>query len=122
MINDVPQGTNPDSMTSNLHRSITALLTQLDEVDTAVMLTFLPTLNARLDHLKSAFDPQVLHCIAIKSNPHPKILETIIQQGFGLEAASIEEVRRALSLGCPSHKLVFDSPVKIAIGFHPLLP
>ena len=112
MINDVPQVTNPDSITSDLHRSITTLLTQLDEVDTAVMLTFLPTLNARLAHLKTAFDPQVLHCIAIKSNPHPKILETIIQQGFGLEAASIEEVRRALSLGCPSHKLVFDSPVK----------
>ena len=39
------------------------------------------------------------HSIAIKSHPHIEILKEISQLGFGLEAASIEELRRALKAG-----------------------
>ena len=89
-----------------------ALLPQLEEVDTAVILTHLPRLRTRLMHLKSAFKSNVQHSVAIKSHPHIEQLRVISELNFGLEAASIEEVRRALSAGCPSELIVFDSPVK----------
>ena len=97
---------------AELQRSIRALLPSLTEADTAVLVTHLPRLYERLEHLRSVFEPEVLHCVAIKSHPHIELLRIICSRGFGLEAASIEEVRRALQAGCPSERLVFDSPVK----------
>ena len=97
---------------SDLNRPLSMLLPQLKENDTAVILTHLPRLRTRLEHLKTAFKPDVQHSIAIKSNPHIELLKVISQLGFGLEAASIEEVRRALDAGCPPERIVFDSPVK----------
>jgi diaminopimelate decarboxylase len=40
------------------------------------------------------------------------VLEHIVQRGFGLEAATWEEVRLARAAGCPPERIVFDSPVK----------
>ncbi len=99
-------------LVSELQAPLAALLPQLHEEDTAVILTHLPRLYARLDHLKAAFSSSVQHSVAIKSNPHPEVLREIVTRGFGLEAASIEEVRRAIEIGCPAERLVFDSPVK----------
>ena len=89
-----------------------ALLPQLVEEDSAVIGTNLVVLRERLDHLKDVFPAQTSHSIAIKTNPHPKMLETLVSWGFGLEAASIEEVRMALAAGCDPSLIVFDSPVK----------
>ena len=97
---------------SDLQSIIHVLLPQLEEHDTAVVITHLPRLRKRLEHLKKAFKSDVQHSIAIKSHPHIELLKVISQLGFGLEAASIEEVRRALKAGCPSERIVFDSPVK----------
>ena len=69
-------------------------------------------LKNRLHALRDAFPSSTLHAIAIKTCPHPTVLRYIIEQGFGLEAASIEEVKLAASLGIAPHKIVFDSPVK----------
>lgn len=88
------------------------LLPQLQEEDTAIIGTNLVVLRERLNHLRAAFPEQTIHSIAIKTNPHPKMLETLVAWGFGLEAASIEEVRMALSAGCDPALIVFDSPVK----------
>lgn len=52
------------------------------------------------------------HSIAIKTNPQIELLRTLVSWGYGLEAASIEEVRRAKNAGCPIDQIVFDSPVK----------
>ncbi|MEY2962897.1 MAG: hypothetical protein RL754_158 [Bacteroidota bacterium] len=52
------------------------------------------------------------HSIAIKTNPHPQMLSFLVNQGYGLEAASIEEVNMAVAAGCDPARLVFDSPVK----------
>lgn len=84
----------------------------LDSLDTSYLVVDLPALKARLEHLRGAMPNSVLHAIAIKTNPHPKVLEFLVNEGFGLEAASIEEVGLALQAGCPPAKLVFDSPVK----------
>ena len=70
------------------------------------------SLNYRLNLLKEFFPSDTLHAIAIKTNSHPEVLKYIASKGFGLEAASIEEVRLAQKAGVPSNKIVFDSPVK----------
>jgi len=88
------------------------MLPKLGAEDTAVIGVNLPVLMARLRHLQDAFPEGVQHSIAIKTNPHPKMLEFLVSQGFGLEAASIEEVRMALAAGCSPAQIVFDSPVK----------
>lgn len=88
------------------------LLPKLEVEDTAVIGVNLPVLVSRLRHLKEVFPAGVQHSIAIKTNPHPNVLEFLVHQGFGLEAASIEEVRMALKAGCAPGDIVFDSPVK----------
>ena len=88
------------------------LLGLLSEEDTSALAVHLPRLQDRLDHLKSAFPSQVQHAVAIKTNPHPKMLAHLVSAGVGLEAASMEEVERAREAGCPDHLIVFDSPVK----------
>ncbi len=100
------------SPNSDISVLIPLLLSQLSDIDTAVILTHLPRLYERLEHLRSAFNPSVRHCIAIKSNPQIHLLNIIVEQGFGLEAASMEEVEFALEAACPPEKIVFDSPVK----------
>ena len=70
------------------------------------------SLNYRLNLLKEFFPNDTLHAIAIKTNNHPEVLKHIASRGFGLEAASIEEVKLAQTAGVPANKIVFDSPVK----------
>ena len=84
----------------------------MDETDTAVIIQSLSQLDAYLRHLKSCFSSDTLHAIAIKTNPHPEVLKHIVKLGFGLEAASLEEVKLAVSAGISFDKIVFDSPVK----------
>lgn len=69
-------------------------------------------LHYRLNLLKEFFPSDTLHAIAIKTNNHPEVLKYIASKGFGLEAASIEEVKLAQTAGVPTNKIVFDSPVK----------
>jgi diaminopimelate decarboxylase len=98
--------------TGEIARIMVDMLPKLGAEDTAIIGVNLPVLTARLHHLQDAFPEGVQHSIAIKTNPHPKMLEFLVSQGFGLEAASIEEVRMALAAGCSPAHLVFDSPVK----------
>lgn len=91
---------------------VQSLLPQLSEEDTAVIAVHLPRLKSRLDHLSAAFPERTRHAIAIKTHPHPRMLAQLVAWGYGLEAASIEEVNRALEAGCPAERIVFDSPVK----------
>lgn len=84
----------------------------IDETDTAVIIQSLNQLDTYLAHLKSCFPISTLHAIAIKTNPHPEVLKHIVKLGFGLEAASLEEVKLAVTAGISFDKIVFDSPVK----------
>lgn len=84
----------------------------LDAADTAVIGVDLEALDGQLDVLRSAFPPSVRHAIAIKTMPHPDMLRHLVQHGFGLEAASLEEVQLALEVGADPTDVIFDSPVK----------
>lgn len=96
--------------------SITANLPQIVAVtraaDTALLITDVRVLKQRLDLLKAEFPEGTRHAVAIKTNPHKQILTTILEHGFDLEAASIEEVELAISAGANPSRIVFDSPVK----------
>lgn len=81
--------------------------------DSAVLFVSWNALDAQLSALASAWaHPRCNHAVAIKSQPHVEVLKHIVQRGFGLEAATWEEVRLARAAGCPSERIVFDSPVK----------
>jgi diaminopimelate decarboxylase len=69
-------------------------------------------LEDRLAILSRCFPAGTLHAVAIKAQSHPDVLRYIVSQGYGLEAASIEEVKLAIAAGCANDKIVFDSPVK----------
>ena len=86
---------------------------QPTEADTAVLFHSWNAQKRYLDHLAQAFgQTQALHAVAIKTQPHLEILKRVVDWGFGLEAASMEEVQLALKAGCPTDRIVFDSPVK----------
>lgn len=81
--------------------------------DTALIFHSWTQHRKYLTHLKESFDhPNANHAIAVKTNPHPAILRQLVEWGFGLECASMEEVYLAMNAGCPGPKIVFDSPVK----------
>ena len=65
-----------------------------------------------LTELHTVFPPHFVHTFAIKSCPLPALLRFIIQNGHGMESASIAELMLAIRCGCPPDKLMFDSPAK----------
>ena len=69
-------------------------------------------LSHRLTLLKNNYPKDTIHAIAIKTCDYKPVLETIIKKGFALEAASIEEVEKAVNAGAAASNIVFDSPVK----------
>ena len=92
--------------------SLTTTFAGLTEDDTAVIGVDLDALDAQLESLRAAFPSSVRHAVAIKTMPHPQMLAHLIDCGFGLEAASLEEVQLALKAGAAPNDLIFDSPVK----------
>ena len=82
----------------------------IEEDDTAVLFYSLDNLDEILSALKTSFGSN--QSVAIKTNPTKAILKHIVKKGFALEAASIEEVRLALSSEVGSSNIIFDSPVK----------
>jgi len=49
---------------------------------------------------------------SLKSNPAPAIVKTIVSQGFGADAASLEEVKLAKRFGIPPEKIQYSAPGK----------
>lgn len=98
--------------TTDISKVIAQLQGQVNEQDTSLIVAHLPALNERLDFLSESFSKNTLHAIAVKTNPHPQMLKHLVDVGYGLEAASIEEVNMAMAAGCAPSKIVFDSPVK----------
>src|SRR5699024_3048688 len=84
----------------------------LSEVDTSVVYYSLTKLGQQLEFLRQTFEQNVLHTVAIKTNPHPAVLKYIADWEHGLEAASFEEVRMAARAGVSPDKIIFNSPVK----------
>lgn len=81
--------------------------------DSAALFVSWNALDAYVDALAASWKhPHSVHAVAIKSQPHPAVLRHLVQRGFGLEAATWEEVLLARAADCPPAKMVFDSPVK----------
>jgi diaminopimelate decarboxylase len=66
--------------------------------------------TSTLHSCKAAFPTHWIHHFAVKANPTRLVLAKAVSLGFGLEAASIGELRMAERAGA-SH-IVYDSPLK----------
>lgn len=56
--------------------------------------------------------PRVHPHYAVKANPHPTVLRTLIEEGVGFEIASIAELDLLLELGVPAEEIYYSNPVK----------
>jgi len=56
--------------------------------------------------------PRVNQHFAVKSNPHPDVLRTLIEEGVGFEIASIAELDILLSLDVPAQEIYYSNPMK----------
>ncbi len=61
--------------------------------------------------LRRAFE-NVDFLYSIKANPHPLVVKTVFSQGFGADAASLNEVLLSSSLGLPKEKILYSAPGK----------
>jgi len=67
--------------------------------------------RAKVRRFKVAM-PRVHPHYAVKANPHPKILTSLIEEGAGFEIASIAELDSLLSLNVPAKEIYYSNPVK----------
>ncbi len=56
--------------------------------------------------------PRVAPHFAVKSNPDPRILKVLIEEGVGFEIASIAELDLLLGLGVKAEEIYYSNPVK----------
>lgn len=56
--------------------------------------------------------PEVTPYYAIKANPHPKIIKTILKLGGGFDVASASEMQTCLKLGAPPDRIIFANTIK----------
>ena len=56
--------------------------------------------------------PRVQPHYAVKANPDPRVLRTMIEEGVGFEIASISELDLLLSLGVPAADIYYSNPMK----------
>jgi ornithine decarboxylase len=56
--------------------------------------------------------PRVHAHYAVKANPHPAVLRTLIEEGVGFEIASVAELDLLLGLGVPAREIYYSNPVK----------
>ena len=81
--------------------------------DSSMIFESFTVLHEYATHLRAAFNhPDAIHAVAVKTNPHKEVLRALVSWGFGLEAASFEELLLAKRAGIAPGKLVFDGPVK----------
>ncbi|KAJ8528631.1 hypothetical protein ON010_g14698 [Phytophthora cinnamomi] len=72
----------------------------------------LDSIDMAFQALLTSFPVHFEHRFAMKSCPLAFFVKRAIENDVGLECASIMEVKHALRLGCPPHRIVFDSPCK----------
>ncbi len=56
--------------------------------------------------------PRVHPHYAVKANPHPEVLRTLIAEGVSFEIASIAELDLLMSLGVAPEEIYYSNPVK----------
>jgi len=60
----------------------------------------------------SAALPRVRPHYAVKANPDPRVLKTLIEEGAGFEIASVAELDVLLELGVPAREIFYSNPIK----------
>ncbi len=63
------------------------------------------------NQLKNCF-PEVEFLYSLKTNPYSEIVKTVFSQGFGADAASMEEVRISHRSGLSKEKIYYSAPGK----------
>jgi ornithine decarboxylase len=56
--------------------------------------------------------PRVRPHYAVKANPDPRVLKTLIEEGAGFEIASPSELDALLALGVPGREVFYSNPIK----------
>lgn len=67
--------------------------------------------RAKARRFKAAL-PRVSPHYAVKANPDPRVLKTLIEEGVGFEIASIAELDVLLGLGVPAAEIFYSNPIK----------
>ncbi len=49
---------------------------------------------------------------AVKANRDPRVLRTVLEEGGGLDVASMTEVKLGIEAGCAPERMVFSNPIK----------
>jgi len=63
-------------------------------------------------HRFKAAMPRVHPHYAIKANPDPRVLKTLIQEDVSFEIASVSELDLLISLGVPAKEIYYSNPIK----------
>lgn len=84
----------------------------IDDLNPWIAFHNLDMFREKLRLVRAVFPANSLHTLAIKANPLLALLRIAVEEGFGLEAASFEEVQLALAAGCLPEWIFFDSPAK----------
>ena len=82
-------------------------------IETPAYVYDLTLVETRFQALAAAF-PGLGIRYAVKANPHPAVLRTLLQCGALIDASSIGEVRRALQAGACPRTISFTGPGKRA--------
>lgn len=56
--------------------------------------------------------PRVYPHYAVKANPDPRVLKTLIQENVNFEIASVSELDLLISLGVPAKEIYYSNPMK----------
>jgi len=78
------------------------------EIGTPVYVYDVDTINAQIEKLYEVFKklPFKIH-YAMKANEHPEILKIIKDKNLGVDAVSINEIKRALTIGFDKNKIIY---------------
>ena len=63
-------------------------------------------------HRFKAAMPRVHPHYAVKANPDPRVLKTLIQENVNFEIASVSELDLLISLGVPAKEIYYSNPMK----------
>jgi ornithine decarboxylase len=78
---------------------------------TPFLLVDLNIVREKYRRLQSAL-PQVEIFYAMKANPEPRIVQTLVEEGCGVEVTSSAEIGRLFDFAVPSTKIISSNPIK----------
>ena len=87
------------------------LLATRQRYDKPFLLIDTDIVRTKARRFKAAM-PRVHPHYAVKANPHPDVLKTLIEEGVSFEIASIAELDLLLSLGVPADEIYYSNPMK----------